>query len=393
LVAAGCSLPQAPGDLSWDTHLVIPLGITTYGLNSLVEADSVLQIKGSGVGMDTSGYLYFSAYTKVQVPVGDSLIMEPTSKAVDKPSGVPNYNGDAELPNRQNRLTRGAVAEGSLSVSLHNLSGTSSDTVQVTIPGFTSNSGDTLVLTFRHLTSTVQTQTQDLHNYWVTPGPLVNGHQSLALRIRAPQADNIHMDAQLGRLSFIHYWGTVDSMRVNGLEASSVVDSLPTGWNAIHPTTVDAFVHMHGNSALNMTSNLNLSVSTYLHSGLIAMHPLHSPALNLASDTVVVVHDLADMIATYPDRMAASASLMMFGSAEDCSGSDTVNLNVELRSPLSFTLDRMHAPGDDQIDTVDNSSLKDIEQNGSKAIIRIWNHLPVGGRVYLVADSVRNNVL
>ena len=34
---------------------------------------------------------------------------------------------------------------------------------------------------------------------------------------------------------------------------------------------------------------------------------------------------------------------------------------------------------------MDNSDFKDIEQDGSHATIRIWNHLPVGGRVYLVA--------
>lgn len=386
-------MPQAPGDLSWDTHLTIPLGIRTYGLRDLAKSDSSLQAHGSGIGMDTTGLLYFSAFTKVKVPLGDSLIVEPFSATRTKPLGVPDFVGTADLPAQQHRMTQGLVFQGTLTVTLQNQSGGTSASVQVTIPSFTSNSGDTLQLNFTNVSGTPQTVTQDLHNYTVKlDSPPPPAPQSIQLRIHAPVNDRIQMIAELSRLSFINYWGHINGLRIPSLDAGTDVDQLPQGYNAVHPTTVDAFVHMIGNSALDATTVLNLGIQTYLNGGLLATDSVNSNGLGLATDTTVTVHDLAGLVATYPDRLNAGANLTLTGEAHNLSGSDTIHLNVELRSPLSFTMDPLHAPGDSSIRKVDNNELKDVKKDGSKLTIRVWNHLPVGGRVYLVADTVESRV-
>jgi hypothetical protein len=66
-----------------------------------------------------------------------------------------------------------------------------------------------------------------------------------------------------------------------------------------------------------------------------------------------------------------------------------VRVNLELRSPLRFRLDNLHAPG--QLATVTTTDLRQIQ--AGTATIRVWNRLPVGGHAYLVAARDSSHVL
>ena len=65
------------------------------------------------------------------------------------------------------------------------------------------------------------------------------------------------------------------------------------------------------------------------------------------------------------------------------------NLDIELRAPLEFILHPVHAPGD--VQRVETNDIADVQDG--QATVRVWNRLPAGGRVYLVAASDSMSVL
>ncbi|HEY3295822.1 MAG TPA: hypothetical protein VGL38_10315 [bacterium] len=389
LAAGGCSLPQAPGDLSWDTHLVVPLGVRTYGLTELVMSDSALQDSGSGIGQDSTGQLYFSAFTKVNVPLHDSLTVQGlTVTPFPKPAGLSSASAVATLPT-QHTVTDAVVNDGTLTLSLRSTSGASGGPVRVTIRNLTSNSGDTLHVTVNTVTTVQRDTVISLHNYHMKPDA-----GTITISVSAPLNDALEIGARLSAMHFISFSGRINNLHLPTVSSTTDVEQLPQGWNAVHPTTVDAYIHMKGNPTFyHATTDLNVLMHAQPPTGNGVNHTIVRSNVPLAGDTTFVVTGLADMIQIYPETVSATATMTMNGDVLQVSGSDTINLNIEMRSPLSFTLSTMHATGDDQIDTVKIDGAKDIEQEGAMAIIRVWNHLPVGGRVYLVADSIRNNVL
>jgi hypothetical protein len=396
LAAGGCSLPEAPGDLSWDTHLTVPLGVRTYGLADLVKPDSVIQDSGSGIGMYDStnttdaslyGKLFFSSYNRFDVRLVDSLIVDPFTRIVIKPANVNNYNGLADLPALQHRIRRGLIDVGQLTMTLRNIDNSASGLVTVRIPNFVSAAGDTLVIPISNVSNVARDTVVNLHNYYVDLDTAANPQQ-ITLNIISSLAQNIQANMALSRLQFINYSGKVVHFPISGLNSATKVEKLPEGWESIHPTTVDAIVHMR--RSITATADVDVNVYAYRDQLLTEQDAVASNGLYMGRDTTTVTSGLAHMLNVYPDSIRAEAAMELNGPIANCSGTDTVRLGVELRSPLSFTLDPMHAPGDQDVRKVDNSELKSIKADGSYLRIKIWNHLPVGGHVYfaIATDSL-----
>jgi hypothetical protein len=395
---SGCSL-KAPGDLSWDTHLSVPLGVRTYGLGDLVMTDAAIQDSGSGIGMyDSSnttdatlyGKLFFSSYNRFDVRLVDSLIVDAFERDVVKPVGITNYNGLANLPVLQHRIRRALVDSCYLTMRLQNIDNSTSGLVTVKIPNFVSSAGDTLTIPLANVSNVARDTVINLHNYYVdldtsqTP-------QQIALNIVTTLTPNVRATMSLTRMKMINYSGIVDHLAINGLSSSTDVDSLPQGWEAIHPTAVDGYVHMK--HSVTATANVDLNVASFVGSGLVASRNIVTNGLYMGRDTSTVTHGLEAMITQFPTRVTAEATMELNGPIANCTGSDTVRLDVELRAPLSFTLDPMHAHGDQDIREIKNNELKSINAEGSYLRVKIWNHLPVGGHVYFVADSIQSRVL
>ena len=81
----GCSLPEKPGDWSWDTHLIVPLGARTYGMWQMTDSLQANRNRGSGVGMNADSSLYFMGFQTLRVSFRDSLYLDPLSCSVAKP--------------------------------------------------------------------------------------------------------------------------------------------------------------------------------------------------------------------------------------------------------------------------------------------------------------------
>jgi len=318
------------------------------------------------------------------VPFRDSLRLAAITDTLYKPEWVADSSGVYEIPEQNQRIYLARVYAGGLTVTTHNLS-TVGDTAVVTLMNLQTALGEPTVIT-QYVAAGSQAETVlDLFNY------------RIQLADETPQTATVHLSASLGSvlltvvqmspLTFSYYDGELSDMVFPSQGAGTAVQRLPEGWDAVHPVAVDAHLKVL-NGVTGLMADVDADVRTYLESGHLAMRHVAIPALPLGTDTTAVVHDLASLISVYPDSLSAEGTLTLSGRVESHID-ETMTLDVEIRAPLGFTLDPLHFPGD--VLRIDNADLEDT-QHGS-ARIRIWNRLPVGGRVFFVVDKDSNRVL
>jgi hypothetical protein len=386
LALGGCTLPQAPGRLQWDTHLTVPLGVRTYGLTQLVDTALATRQTGSGIGMDSDSILYFASFQNLKVPVDDSLFIAANDWVITKPAYMTDTTGHFELPRQRHRLLRAFIAQGSMAITVRSTSPGVSDSITVTVANMTSSSGDTLRLR-RWASDVATTDTMSLRGYFLNLDD--ENPQTAILRM--------HSDIPMGAVALLHttqlyfsyYTGILDSLDVPAEPSRTHIEHLPSGWNSVHPTAVQVLTHIrqgiHG-----AVADITADVHTFLDSSPVPIDSasLSASHVDLSADTTLVFNGLDHMINPYPDEAEASGTLILSGAITS-HGHDTILVNVELHAPLSFTLDSLHAP--DSVIKVQTEDLGNIR--GGSARIRIWNRLPLGGRAFLVADHDSADVL
>jgi len=376
-LTAGCTLPQAPGDLSWDVHLSLPLGIRTYSLNDLVDSVTVFRSADS--------LLYYAAFTELAVPLADSLTVGPIEDTLIKPPWMTDTTSLRPLVGYRHRLLNATVAHGTLWLTVENLSD-AADTVRTTLPNMVSAQGDTLVFVV-YLPGHARTDTVlDLTGYVIrlpntTP-------QTVETRLHSMGGAEIHAYVLTDRISFRWYTGVLDNLEMDALEGGQPVKHPPEGWESVHPTLVEAHVHvMRGVSGA--VADADISFKTWQNAQMLDSADLIVLGLHLDHDTSAVIPGLAHLMAVYPDSVSSSGRLTLSGTVHDVQPDDTIRLEVEGRAYLAFTLDPVHSPGG--VQRIDNNDLKDLQSGTVR--IRIWNRLPVGGRAFLVMDRDSADVL
>ncbi len=180
------------------------------------------------------------------------------------------------------------------------------------------------------------------------------------------------------RLGFSFFQGVLNNLALQIPLETTTIERPPEGWDAVRPTTVDAYVHVI--SGLDALATTTLDVETYLGGAPVANRHFDIPDVILNADSTVVFTDLADLLSQYPDSIRSVGQIVINGPVT-VNETDTIGIELELRAPLTFTLTPVHAPGD--VQRVETDNLEEI-QSGS-ARIRIWNRLPVGGYMYLIA--------
>jgi hypothetical protein len=376
-LAAGCTLPQAPGDLSWDVHLSLPLGVRTYSLNELVDSVTVFRSEDS--------LLYYAAFTELAVPLADSLTVGPIEDTLIKPAWMTDTTSRQPLLGYRHRLLNATVAHGTLWLSVENVSD-AADTVRATLPNMVNSRGDTMVIV-RYLPGHGRADTVcDLTGYVIrlpdaTP-------QTVETRLHATGGAEIHAYVRTDRISFRWYTGVLDNLEMEGLDGGQPVKRPPEGWESVHPTMVEAHVHViRGLSGVVADADLNFA--TWQNGQMLASADLIAHGLHLDRDTSAVIPGLAHLMAVYPDSVSSTGRVTLSGTVHDVQPDDTVRLEVEGRAYLAFTLDPVHPPGD--VQRIDNNDLKNLQSGTVR--IRIWNRLPVGGRAILVMDRDSADVL
>lgn len=550
----GCSLPEAPGDYTWDAELQIPMGVRTYGLWDLIDPDSTIRNQGWGIGQGEDSLLYFATYTDLTTPLGDSLSLDPFGYELERPltallipvgadvhqtvslgtlnPDVAELHGTTQETGPHNlscsrtvflgedidslTVDTGSVTIGiisslpylldNLTVTVEDINGASQtvleiaeiqpdqsyneraslhgislppsprfhveatgrgdvswtvdstrgfvldfviDTLQASeyggiIPGQFISSDTSYVLEGQHLielgvvdTGTLhiaaynETQlddsfrivfpqisdpigntivieafipaggvfdsTYDMHRYRIEPDAgepqflQMEMHTRSAVtpdrRVFVPGAERVGGTAEISRLVFDFFEGTLIDLVLPLPEHGSAVDPLPEGWEALHPTRADLFFHI--GPAMEAIVQGAVELETLRDGSGIWQTIVDLPAVDLSEDTTLSYPDAGTgFVSEYPDSVRAHGQLTINGDVET-SNNSTIPVAVELRAPLSFTLDETHPPG--KIEKIETLDLEDIQSANVR--IRVWNRLPLTGEIFVVVAKDSLNVV
>ncbi len=553
LFGAGCSLPQQPGDWSWDTHLTVPLGARTYGMWDLQDSQQHIREHGSGVGMNSDSSMYYAAFQELRVGFLDSLAMDPHQYGLVKPitalfvplnvqrtdlyslgqmnSGIAALHGQTtEVPshplwatstlnfggaidsftvdtgtvaitvtntlpyavsslelkldngmgsryalvsnaqlaageqlsrnvtmsgfhlaqaatlsltatgeggssihvdstqglivttridtvqanqytgiippqtlyadtmqdvNQRHRLYLGIIDSGTVYVTAVNQTMVD-DTIWIVFPSLITPLGDSLVSRQFVPAGESATDTIDVRGYRMRLPNETPQRAELRLYSSSPASpsrqtfvpgeEQVSGILSTSRLAFSYFQGVLNNLELQFPVETTTIERPPEGWDAVHPTTVDAYVHIL--SGLDAMASTTLDVETYLNGATIAGRHFNIPDIVLNSDSTVVFTGLADLLNQYPDSMRSLGQIAVNGPVAMYE-TETIGIELELRAPLTFTLEPVHAPGD--VERVETGDIEEIQS--ATARIRIWNRLPVGGYAYLIAARDSTDVL
>jgi hypothetical protein len=377
LVLAGCSLPNKPGDLSWDVHLYVPLDVRHYRVNDLVGTLTVSPTGSSGIGMGTDSVLYFSSVSHLMISIHDSLTLDPLTFNLYKPEGMQDTNAVFLLNDQRNRVFNGRIASGTL--ALHAEGAATSDTqqVRITLPAIQINAlGDPFIFTDTLWSGQPLDTVIYLAGYRIVMADSTPQRFSAHLVCSSPTAVSATLHSS--RITFSYLDGEINQLRLESAVSGTKIDRPPDGWETVHPTTADAYLRVtRGMSGAQ--ADLDAELFTYLQQAKLDSQRVNLSAVELNGDSTSVIHGLGHMIAQYPDSASATGTVVINGRVRSYA-IDTLRLDVEVRAPLRFTMDTVHFAG--TVRRVDTDDLHKIQ--AGTAIVRVWNRLPVGSRVFVV---------
>lgn len=382
--ALSCTLPEAPGDWSWDTRLQVPLGVRTYSLAELVDSPSELADQGSGIGMGGDSILYYTSITRLSLAFDTALFFEPIVDTLIKPAEMQDTTHQFALTNQPHRVLRGVISSGTVAVRVQNLDPLTADTASVLLPDLYDHFGDgLLVRVFVEGGATVDTVI-DLATYVIRLAD--DDPQLSTASLYSSQPVLLAAYVQTSRIYFNYFDGELRDLPLDSVISGISVESPPDGWETVHPTRLDLYVHIA--RTLTATAQMNVSWKTYERLRVLSSSEHEFPDVYLGSDTTLTTLSVGVWEGIYPDSVSAVSSMILSGRIQSYT-SVRIPVVVEIRAPLAFTMDETNPAM--EVTRVDNSDLKDVQSGTAK--MRIWNRLPVGGRAFLVADRDSSKVL
>jgi hypothetical protein len=180
------------------------------------------------------------------------------------------------------------------------------------------------------------------------------------------------------RLQFSYFDGYLNSLRLPMGRTEIEVEQPPAGWERVHPLDVEARVHISDGFGGILSSEIH--AETRLNGTPIAAHDITIEDVEL-TDTTVVITGLEELMQEYPDTLAAEGEAALSGDVAVYSNA-AVNLAVELRAGFSLRVEGEIEP-EGTVERIESQELSEV-QSGT-ATVKLWNHLPAGGRCFLVA--------
>ena len=312
------------------------------------------------------------------------------------PPQVVHSDSSAAFQSRH-RLYVGEIDTGLVTITVYNESQLD-ETVWIVFPTLMTQSGDTLTSMQIVPAGESRSEIVDLRHYIMrieneTPQRVPIQMQSLSAqtdtrRHFTPFTEYIRGEIVTTAIGFDYFRGELGDLTLNFPVEGRSIGHMPQGWEAVHPVSVDALLSVRGGPGLNATANTSVNIQTYLTGNPLASANLSSNQVYLGIDTTLQYPGMTNLFTQYPDSLSAAGMITVSGPVE-IRETESVDIAVELRAPLEFVLSEVNAPGD--IHRVDSEDIQDIL--GGTARVRVWNHLPAGGRVYLVADPDSMDVL
>lgn len=184
--------------------------------------------------------------------------------------------------------------------------------------------------------------------------------------------------ATLSGLIFDFFRGTLRDMQLPIGVTGIPVERPPAGWESVHPTVANAYVHFA--ETFGGAGYANLNLRTLFGETMIGESNIITPEMTLEADTFAVVPGLTGLLSEYPDSAAIEGTLTVNGYVSTMDNAE-LSVAVAIESPLMITLTDFHPPG--TIELIDTGDLKDIKSGTAEVTIR--NRLPVGGQVFVIA--------
>jgi hypothetical protein len=191
---------------------------------------------------------------------------------------------------------------------------------------------------------------------------------------------------EIERLQFNYFDGYLNELRLPMARTEIEVEQPPAGWERVHPLDVEARVHI--TDGFGGTLSAEIHAETRLNGAPVGARDLLIDDVAL-TDTTVIITGLAELMQDYPDTLSAEGEAVLSGDVAVYSNVE-VNLAVELRAGFSLTLEGEIEP-EGTVEKIDSRELDDV-QSGT-ATVKLWNHLPAGGRCFLVASRDSLTVL
>ncbi len=288
------------------------------------------------------------------------------------------------------------IESGNMTVTLANHT-QFADTVSLRIPNLVSRLNDTLMVTHFLLPGDSSTITVPLTQYRLRPegdadqtvtGQLIS-HSPQTPDVRSFEGDGeyVYGRIELEQLSVQYFEGTLNNLELSFDSLSIDIERPPQGWEVVRPLEVEARIHVdHG---IGGVLDADLNAATWLNGTQIGQSLVSVNDLALEDSAVAIIPGLADLLADYPDQMTSHGDAVLSGQVAIFNNT-IVSLGVELRAALSVTITDTLSPVG-TVEKVEPQDLQDIV--GGTATIKLWNHLPLGGRCFLVADFDSNNVI
>ncbi|MCC6476165.1 hypothetical protein IT157_03845 [bacterium] len=297
--------------------------------------------------------------------------------------------------NQAHRIDLAIIESGAMHLTLGNLT-QFDDTVTVHLPELVSRLNDTLTVTRFLSAGDSETVTIDLEEYRLRPS--ATGNQTLRGELSShtpspPERREFEGDGEyvfarfeIERLQFNYFDGYLNELRLPMARTEIEVEQPPAGWERVHPLDVEARVHI--TDGFGGTLSAEIHAETRLNGAPVGARDLLIDDVAL-TDTTVIITGLAELMQDYPDTLSAEGEAVLSGDVAVYSNVE-VNLAVELRAGFSLTLEGEIEP-EGTVEKIDSRELDDV-QSGT-ATVKLWNHLPAGGRCFLVASRDSLTVL
>ncbi len=288
------------------------------------------------------------------------------------------------------------IESGNMTVTLANHT-QFADTVSLRIPNLVSRLNDTLTVTHFLLPGDSSTISVPLTQYRLRPegdadqtvtGQLIShSPQTPDVRSFVGNGEYVYGRIELERLSVQYFEGTLNNLELTFDSLSIDIERPPQGWEVVRPLEVEARIHV--DRGIGGVLDADLNTATWLNGTQIGESMVSVNDLALEDSAVAIIPGLADLLADYPNQMTSHGDAVLSGQVAVFNNT-IISLGVELRAALAVIITDTLTPVG-TVEKVEPQDMQDIV--GGTATIKLWNHLPLGGRCFLVADFDSNNVL
>ena len=288
------------------------------------------------------------------------------------------------------------IASGNMIITLSNQT-QFADTVMLRIPNLTSRLNDTLVVSRFLLPGDSATVSVSLEQFRLRPDGETDQTILGELISHTPAGteagefsggdERVFARVEVERLPLEYFAGTLHELSLPLDTLETVIDRPPQGWTVLRPLEVEARAVVE--RGIGGVMNASVDATTSLGGVPIGERRIEIDNLPLVEDSSETISGLADLLAEYPDKLVTHGNSTISGDVALYNNS-VVDFALELRAALAVVLtDTLQPIG--TVEKVDTNDLEDIVSGD--ATVKVWNKLPIGGRIFLVADLDSNNVL